>query len=78
MVILGLASEILLMRCLFDLSMSAQESKGNWIGILGLVQMVVLILLTSFGFSITIEVIWGSSVFIYALWFFGRSLQVSK
>jgi hypothetical protein len=78
MVILGLASEILLMRCLFDLSMSAQESKGNLIGILGLVQMVVLILVTSLGFSITIEVIWGSSVFIYALWFIGRTLQVSK
>lgn len=75
MVILGLASEILLMRCLFDLSMNANELTGKLIGILGLVQVVVLILLTSFGFPISLEVIWGSSVLIYGLWFLGRSLK---
>jgi hypothetical protein len=75
MIILGLASEILLMRCLFDLSMNANELTGKWIGILGLVQVAVLILLTSLGFSISLEVIWGSSVLIYVLWFLGRSLK---
>ena len=68
MAIAGLTSEILLMKCLFDLSTSASQFSQNSFLCLCLIQILILGILSMIGYELSISVIWFSSGLIYLIW----------
>lgn len=68
MTIAGLASEILLMKCLYDLSTSASKFSQNVFSLLCLLQIIILGIFGILSISFSISMIWFSSCFMYLIW----------
>lgn len=68
MTIAGLTSEILLMKCLYDLSISNSKYSQNAFTFLCLLQIVALGVLKLMNVSASISIIWFSSCMVYTAW----------
>jgi hypothetical protein len=67
-VIAGTTSEILLMKCLYDLSTNTSEFSQNLLLYLVMSQVVILVFIGFTGIKLTIDLIWISSCVTYLLW----------
>ena len=67
-VIAGTASEILLMKCLYDLSKETSRYSQNLFLYLMMLQIVILMSIELSGIKITIDLIWISSALSYLGW----------
>ena len=67
-VVAGTTSEILLMKCLYDLSTSTSKFSQNLFWYLIILQIVFLIVIEFFGIKLTIDIIWISSTMSYLGW----------
>jgi len=67
-VIAGTTSEILLMKCLYDLSTNSSEFSQNLLLYLMTLQVVFLIFIGFTGVKLTIDLIWISSCITYLVW----------
>ena len=68
MTIAGLTSEILLMKCLYDMSISTSKFSQEAFIFLCLVQVSFLGICGVFGIQFSITLIWLSSIAIYLIW----------
>jgi len=68
LVIAGTTSEILLMKCLYDLSTNTSEFSQNLLLHLMMSQVVILIFIGFTGVKLTIDSIWISSCITYLVW----------
>ena len=68
MTIVGFISEILLMKCLYDLSTSTTKFSQNLFSLLCLSQFILLGILGIVGVNLSISSIWFSSCIIYLIW----------
>lgn len=68
MTIAGLTSEILLMKCLYDMSISNSDYSQNTFTVLCLLQIVILGILRLTNISASISMIWFSSCIVYLAW----------
>lgn len=66
--IAGTTSEILLMKCLYDLSTRPSGFSQNLFSFLFVSQIVILIVLKFTGVALTINLIWMSSCITYLVW----------
>ena len=66
----GTISEILLMKCLYDLSTTASKFSQNLFSYVSAAQVVVLIVMRITDINFTIDLIWVSSCATYLLWQF--------
>ena len=67
-VIAGTTSEVLLMKCLYDLSSNTSEFSQNLLIYLMTLQVVFLIFIGFAGIKLTIDLIWISSCMAYLVW----------
>ena len=67
-VIAGTTSEILLMKCLYDLSTGTSRFSQNLFSYLIILQIVFLIIIGFMGIKFTIDLIWISSGISYLGW----------
>ena len=68
LVIAGTTSEILLMKCLYDLSTNTSEFSQNLFLYLMMSQVVILVFIGFTGIKLTIDLIWISSCVTYLVW----------
>lgn len=68
MAIAGLTAEVLLMKCLYDLSTSASAYSQKLFYSLSLLQVIFLVLLEYVGIGYSINSIWFSSCILYIIW----------
>ena len=68
MVLVGTIAEMLLMKCLFDLSIGSSSASQSLFWILAIFQTISLLVLNLTQFNLTIDSIWLSSCFTYLLW----------
>jgi hypothetical protein len=67
-VLVGTIAEMLLMKCLYDLSTSTSSASQRQFWLLSILQATSLMVLKLSGFKLTIESIWISSSITYLLW----------
>lgn len=67
-VLVGTIAEMLLMKCLFDLSTGSSSASQSLFWILAIFQAISLLVLKLTQFNLTIDSIWLSSCFTYLLW----------
>jgi hypothetical protein len=67
-VLAGTLAEILLMKCLYDLSTTKSTLLQSLFWYLCILQSISLMILEFIGLNVSIEFIWGSSCVVYLLW----------